>query len=120
MRPPPPQCGQCAATLSLDHMRGTNCPFCGAVLAHHAQAAEHAAVINQVINQQFSARGYAPPGQPIAPYQYGAQPNLHAHQMQFQHHANEAVKSGIVMSIVVGGVITVITVAIVVVAVLMI
>lgn len=61
------QCPHCGAKLSLEEMKGHNCPYCNVALAHHARAAEHAAVINQVFQQQFQqnpgAFGGAPPPQ---------------------------------------------------------
>lgn len=45
-------CKQCGANLTLDDMRKTNCPYCGTVYPHQAMASEHAAVINQVWQQQ--------------------------------------------------------------------
>jgi len=58
------RCGYCGANLSLDDMRGQNCPYCHTVLAHHARAAEQAALVNQMLQQ----RGLAPQ----VPYQFGA------------------------------------------------
>jgi hypothetical protein len=70
------RCTHCGANLGVDDLRGTNCRYCGTALAHHARAAEHAALVNQVLNQQLQARGLAPPANPIVPYHYGAPPNL--------------------------------------------
>ncbi len=57
------RCNNCGANLSLDDMRGQNCPYCRTVLAHHARAAEQAALVNQMLRQQGLA--------PQVPYQYG-------------------------------------------------
>lgn len=64
-------CHNCGAALSLDDMTRPNCPYCRSVLAHHARAAEQAALVNQVLQQQFGAQvpGQAPPQ---IGYQYGA------------------------------------------------
>jgi hypothetical protein len=77
MNQPPaqPRCSHCGANLSLDDLRGTNCRYCGTALPHQARAAEHAALVNQMLNQQFQARGLTPPTNPMVPYQYGTQPN---------------------------------------------
>ncbi len=57
-------------------MKGENCPFCGVVLKHQARAAEHAALVNQVFQQQFDRNpgvfGGAPP--PQIGYTVGAAP----------------------------------------------
>lgn len=71
---PQQRCAHCGANLSLDDLRGTSCRYCGTVLPHHARAAEQAALVNQVLNQQLQARGLPPPATPIVPYQYGAPP----------------------------------------------
>jgi hypothetical protein len=73
---PQPQCPHCGAALSLDDLRGQNCRYCGAALPHQQRAAEHAALVNQVLNQQFQQRGLPPPGAPVVPYQFGAPPNM--------------------------------------------
>jgi hypothetical protein len=114
--PPPPRCANCGASLSLDDLRGTNCRYCGTALAHHARAAEQAALVNQMLNQQFQARGLAPPVNPIAPYQYGAPPNLPPAQPGFMAMqpglmfpgqdlmgaANKGVNVAVIIAVVVG------------------
>ena len=57
-------CEHCGAALSLDDLRGHDCPYCRTVLAHHARAAEQAALVNHMMAQ----RGLAP----VVPYAYGA------------------------------------------------
>ena len=52
--------------LTLDDLRGTDCPYCHTALPHHAQAAQHAALVNQMLAQQ--GVNYQ------VPYQYGAAP----------------------------------------------
>ena len=70
----PRTCTNCGAALSLQDLSRPNCPYCGQVLQHHARAAEHAALVNQVLAQQMGANnpwvGGASP--PQIPYQYGA------------------------------------------------
>ena len=76
MSAPPVRCTSCGGTMKLDDLRGTNCPYCGQVLQHHARAAEHAAVINQVLDQQvhksLGGRPYPGGASPQVPYQFGA------------------------------------------------
>jgi hypothetical protein len=68
-------CRHCGGTLTLEDMTKPNCPFCHHVLAHHAQAAEHAVLVNKIFEQQFGARypGVPPPqigmqfGAPMSP-----------------------------------------------------
>jgi hypothetical protein len=66
-------CPTCGASLSLEQLRGTDCPFCHTVFPHHGRAVEQAALVNQVMAQQMAQQGYygAPPQ---APAQYGAPP----------------------------------------------
>lgn len=59
-------CPHCGANLTLDDLRGTDCPYCHTALPHHAQAAQHAALVNQMLAQQ--GVNYQ------VPYQYGAAP----------------------------------------------
>lgn len=73
-----PRCSTCGANLSLDDLRGSNCRYCGTALPHQARAAEQAALVNQMLNQQFQARGLAVPTSPVVPYQYGAPPVMPA------------------------------------------
>lgn len=58
-------CQRCGAGLSLDDLRLPNCRYCGTVLAHHAQAAEHAALVNRILQQQGVHHVQVP-------YQHGA------------------------------------------------
>lgn len=66
MNQPLQTCPQCGANLTLDDLRGTNCPYCRTALPHHARAAEHAALVNQILAQK--GVNYQ------VPYQYGAAP----------------------------------------------
>lgn len=82
------RCGTCGASLSLEQLRGTDCPFCKQAFPHHARAVEQAALVNQVMNQQMNAQnpwmqpppaGYGAPQQyGVTPPQYGAPPNYGA------------------------------------------
>lgn len=70
------KCPSCGGKLSLEEMKGQNCPYCNVVLRHHARAAEQAALVNQVFQQQFQQNpnmfGGAPP--PQIGYTVGAPP----------------------------------------------
>src|SRR5262249_37309119 len=70
------RCPTCGASLSLEQLRGTDCPFCKTVFPHHGRANEQAALVNQIMSQQMAQQnpyGYgAPP--PQMPNQYGAPP----------------------------------------------
>lgn len=101
-------CNNCGADLTLDDMRGTNCPYCKVVYPHHSQAAQHAQMagmmMNQMIGQQAQIQnqwrgafgvppvgptpmagpaGHPHPGQPGSPY---GDPNqmMHAHMAHAQ------------------------------------
>lgn len=94
---PQPTCPRCGAGLSLDDLRGSNCRYCGAALPHQQRAAEQAALVNQVLNQQFQQRGLPPPGAPVVPYQFGAAPNLPygAGQLPYNPYAPQALNDAI-------------------------
>lgn len=80
----PPQelyrCATCGASLSLEQLRGTDCPYCHTVFPHHGRAAEQAALVNQIMAQQTAQAGYPGAWQPppaqygVTPPQYGAPP----------------------------------------------
>jgi hypothetical protein len=59
------RCPHCGANLSLQDMTRPNCPYCQNVLAHHARAAEHAALVNRVLDDRIRAQ------YPGAPPDYG-------------------------------------------------
>ena len=44
-------CNSCGAGLTLEDLRATHCRYCKTVFPHHAQAAQHALVAGQVMNQ---------------------------------------------------------------------
>lgn len=66
-------CPTCGASLSLEQLRGTNCPFCNTVFPHHGAAVQHAALVNQVMANNFHQAGYGGPPPQVNP-QYGGQP----------------------------------------------
>lgn len=68
-------CTNCGAKLTLDDLRKPNCPYCATVYPHHSQAAQHAAMAGQVMNQMMAQQaqmqdawrggfGVGPPGAP--------------------------------------------------------
>lgn len=75
-------CNHCGANLTLDDMRQPNCPYCGTVYPHHAQAAQHAQVMSHMMGQMvaqqaqiqnqwrgaFGVGPVPPPGAPGNPY----------------------------------------------------
>ena len=64
-------------------MTKPNCPFCHHVLAHHARAAEHAVLVNKILDQRIAAQypGAAPPQ---IGFQYGAPMSPSFDQFQHQ------------------------------------
>ena len=101
-------CPTCGASLSLEQLRGTDCPFCHTVFPHHGAAVQHAALVNQVMAQQFQAQGYGgPPPQINA--QYGAPPpqayNPHAnYNSQIEASLKTSAKITVIVFIAVFGV----------------
>jgi len=98
-------CKHCGAGLTLDDMRQTNCPYCGTVFPHHSMAAQHANVVNQVLQQQGAGHvqishqygGGATPGNPMAGVQMHGQP----YQQYVQGHvdnANKMVKISLIIA----------------------
>jgi hypothetical protein len=113
-------CNHCGANLTLDDMRRTDCPYCRTVYPHHSQAAQHAAVVNQVMGQMMGQQaqvqdawrgsfgvppqgppmgpppGMGPPGMmgppgPMGPMGYG-NPYVHPHQVM-QAHMNASARA---------------------------
>ncbi len=83
------KCAHCGADLSLEDMTKPNCPYCKNVLAHHARAAEHATLVNQMLDQRIGQQypGGLPGGipNPQIGYSYGAPINSNYQQaVQFQ------------------------------------
>ncbi len=74
-------CETCGANLSLEDMTRPNCPYCHNVLKHHARAAEHAALVNQMLDQRIGAQYPGMPTPQIG-YQFGAPLNPQFQQYQ--------------------------------------
>ena len=112
-------CETCGATLSLQDMTQPNCPYCKNVLKHHARAAEHAALVNKMLDDRIRAQypGMPPGGAPQIGYGFGAPMNpgfqQNIAQMQEQHFQTAMKRAGwitvvsilvpIVMLIAIGG-----------------
>lgn len=98
---PVQRCNHCGANLSLDDMRATNCPYCHTVYPHHAQAAQHALLVNQVLDQQLRQRGIAPgvhvSGYGAGPQQQLVSPLLMAEQVQST--VNKTVKLVLILTV---------------------
>lgn len=60
-------CPHCGANLSLDQLRGTDCPYCRSAFPHHARAVEHAALVNQVMANNVAAFAFHAPIVPAVP-----------------------------------------------------
>lgn len=82
-------CNNCGANLTLDDLRATACKYCHTVFPHHAQAAQHAAVAGQMMNQMIAQQaqvqnqwragfgvGPMPMGVPGGPPPVGGPPGL--------------------------------------------
>ena len=54
------RCSSCGAGLTLDHLRGTECPYCKVVFPHLAQAVQHAALVNQIMANQMGQQAALP------------------------------------------------------------
>ena len=108
-------CKQCGATLSLDDMRKTNCPYCGTVYPHQSMASQHANMVNQVLAQQGVPNAMNPyqqgPGQP-GPYGAGPQIGGVPYNQYVQGHVNAANRM-VKISLIVGLVITLAVVGVV-------
>ena len=89
-------CETCGATLSLDDMTRPNCPYCKNVLKHHARAAEHAALVNKVLDDRIRGQYPGmPPGQvPQIGYGFGAPMNPGFHQFQEQQFQGAMKRAG--------------------------
>ncbi|MBM4376550.1 MAG: hypothetical protein FJ095_15820 [Deltaproteobacteria bacterium] len=51
MYAPVQSCNHCGASLSLDDLRRADCPYCGTVYPHRAQAEQHAQAMGQMMGQ---------------------------------------------------------------------
>jgi hypothetical protein len=49
MSVPTVACTNCGKPFTTDDLRGTQCRYCGTLLAHHARAAQQLAVVSQVL-----------------------------------------------------------------------
>ena len=107
------KCRHCGANLSLDDMTRPNCPYCQNVLHHHAQAAEHAALVNKMLEQRIGAQY---PGAPPPQIGYGFGAGLQGMEQFQAHQMNEGWKRAkwimivsivvpLVMTFVIGGIV---------------
>lgn len=110
-------CVHCGANLSLDDMTRPNCPYCKNVLKHHAQAAEHAALVNKIMADRIGAQypGMPPGNIPQIGYGFGAP--LDPSFQRFQEYQTQqafrwsrsililALVLPLVLSLVVGGIV---------------
>jgi len=113
MNKPLQNCPHCGANLALDDLRGTDCPYCHTALPHHAQAAEHAALVNQMLAQQgvnyqipYEYGAAPPPVQTgpgaVTPGYNPAIPPYAAHQVQQSiNAANKAISTSVIVSVVI-------------------
>ena len=112
------RCDTCGASLSLEQLRGTDCPFCKTAFPHHARAVEHAKMVNQVLAQQMAqANPWMAPGQvpPQVPMQYGGAPPqfpMGAPYANLQNQIEGTVKRSITFALVMTGLIFGLTLAI--------
>lgn len=107
----PGGCANCGASLSLEQLRGTNCPFCNKVFPHHGRAVEQAALVNQVLGQlSQGAYGGMPPqisiqyGAPPPPiYNQGQNPFNQMNEMvqRSQQAQKTAIKTAIIIAVIV-------------------
>jgi hypothetical protein len=122
MYEPVQKCTHCGANLTLDDLRGTNCRYCGTVLPHHAQAAQHAQVAGMVMNQMLAQQAQVqaqwrgafgvgappgPPGAPMMPPPYGAPGSPYAPPMAMAE-AHRAAATGIARTVTIVVVISVV------------
>ncbi|MGZ3424139.1 MAG: hypothetical protein ACXWUG_13370 [Polyangiales bacterium] len=111
------RCPTCGASLSLEQLRGTDCPFCKTVFPHHGRANEQAALVNQIMSQQMAQQnpyGYGAPPPQISS-QYGAPPpqnpygNPYAQQNMYAQQAAQqwqgALKKSMTMTFVTIGIV---------------
>ncbi len=89
------QCVHCGANLSLEDMTRPNCPYCRNVLKHHAQAAEHAALVNKILDDRIRAQypGLPPGATPQIGYGYGA--GMQNLDQFYNHQMNHAVTGAV-------------------------
>lgn len=82
-------CAHCGANLSLEDLTRPNCPYCKNVLAHHARAAEHAVLVNKILDQRIGAQY---PGAPPPQIGYGFGAPLQGMEQFQQYHVDRAMK----------------------------
>jgi hypothetical protein len=108
-------CQHCGANLSLEDMTRHNCPYCKNVLKHHAQAAEHAALVNKVLEQRIGAQYPGTPPGMMPQIGYGMGAGMQNMEQFQQYHMNQGLKRAgwitavafivpIVMMLVIGGI----------------
>jgi hypothetical protein len=85
-------CNHCGATLSLDDLTRPNCPYCKQVLPHHARAAEHAALVNRVLDERIRAQYPGTPQGAVPQIGYGMGAGLQNMQQFQQHQMEQGVK----------------------------
>jgi hypothetical protein len=116
-------CEHCGAKLSHEELQRPNCAYCGTVFKHQSMAAQHAAVVNQMLQQQGaghvqvgSTYGAPPPSYPGAPPpMHGGVPGQ-TPGWQVAPHAQQHIQTANTMlrvSLIVGGVIAFFTLGVV-------
>jgi sulfite exporter TauE/SafE len=83
------RCPTCGASLSLDDLRGTDCKYCKTVFPHHARAAQHAVLVNQVMQQQIHQANQMG-------YGYGMPPHMHYGAPAFGAATDAAVRGSMI------------------------
>lgn len=131
MYKPVQNCTNCGATLTLDDMRGDECPYCKTVYPHKSMAAQHQQVINQQMGQLMAQQhavqnqwrgafgvGPQPPGGMPggAPPGMGGPPGAYDPNAMMQYHMQQAQQTSrgiqkIVMISLVGSVVLIIAIA---------
>ncbi|HVH42604.1 MAG TPA: hypothetical protein VM925_09675 [Labilithrix sp.] len=128
MTVPTVSCTNCGKNFTTDDLRGTNCRYCGTLLAHHARAAQQVAVVNQMLadrngngipdayeglvanaqaNALNQAFGMGPPpyGSPMGPPMPGphgyAPPAVHIHAANMHMQAATRTMSKVMLIVVV-------------------
>jgi hypothetical protein len=93
-------CAHCGGTLTLEDMTKPNCPFCHHVLAHHARAAEHAVLVNKILDQRIGAQYPGVPPPQIG-FQFGAPMSPSFDQFQHQQVNRAFKRAGWITAVVV-------------------
>jgi len=113
-------CANCGASLSLEQLRGTDCPFCRKVFPHHGAAVQQAALVNQVMAQNMGGvnpwmqQPGVPPAYGAPPAQYGANmppPQQYGYGYgQQMVQVDRAVRKSIMLFVILGAVIFLLTI----------